>query len=69
MDKFPYKTGDKLRKVVGKPEEYKGWTIWSYKIWCQQTGSNKGEWCELTCAVKAGQVLHGCVYQQIDGEA
>lgn len=67
MDKFPYETGDRKIKIIGKPKEYKGWTIWHYKIWCQQTGSRRGEWRDMTLAVKGGRTtLHGGVYQAID---
>ena len=66
MKKFPYELGDKVRRIVGKPSEYKGWTIWFYQAWCQQTGAKTGEWRDLTLAVKVGEILHGAVYSTID---
>lgn len=65
MEPFPYEQ-NATRKVVGKPESYKGWTVWHYKLHCQQTGATKGEWREMTLAVRNGEVMVGCVFQMID---
>ena len=65
MEAFPYVQAS-TRKIVGKPEMYKGWTIWHYKLWCQQIGSSKGEWSDMTLAVRNGEVIVGAVFQIID---
>ena len=67
MAAFPYELGA-TRKICGKPEQYKGWTVWHYKLHCQQTGAAKGEWRDMALAVRGNEVLTGCVYQQIDNE-
>lgn len=64
---FPYETGPRLRRVVGKPEQYRGWTIWHYQAWCQQTGAAHGEWRDLTlAAVGADVIVSGGIHQAIN---
>ena len=65
IDKFPYELND-TRKITGKPSIYKGWTIYNYKVKCQQTGSSKFEWRDMALAVKNDKILVGAVYQKID---
>lgn len=65
MERFPYDITDH-RKIIGKPNTYKGWTIWHYKLRCQQTGSKFVEWRDMTLATRKGAILVGCAYQLID---
>ena len=66
---FPYPVGHKCRRVVRKPELYKGWTIWRYQVWCEQTYSPKtGEWRDMAMACKGEERLlePGRLYIEID---
>lgn len=64
---FPYPLGNG-RELVGKPKNYKGWTIWLYRLRCQQTGSKQFVWQEMALATRGveGETLLGAVYQKID---
>lgn len=67
MTPFPHPLDPKQRRIIGKPGEYRGFTIWRYQLWCQQTGAASGEWRDMAVAVNGQHEFYGgFIYSDID---